>query len=353
MSDKEQLIIMLVQTFTGWEWLLDGLTEEQITAKPRFYDMSIKDVIAHLRAWQQVSIARVEAALENREPKFPDWLEGLHPESEEHREEYNARIYELYHDQPWSKVYQVWRDGFRRFLELAEQVPEQDLLNAQKYPWLEGYALSAVLEGSYGHHQEHLEPFAESRRNEKPPWTNVFSLNYFFQQSPQTVKNQIDEWINQGGTATEEIHWLNFAERADGNFRYLDNPCQDGILWSEISLTAYEQALKVDESSGRRNSYENSMMLLRAHMITHCGIVPGHRVLDPQIIQRWFFERLPMTRLEATEKALHWRNLPLTEIQLLRDIKHRLWVIQRLLEHGILTDDTELQEWARIRDDLP
>jgi hypothetical protein len=162
MSEKKQLITMLEQVFNQWQDLLEGLTEEQITAQPRSYDMSIKDVMGHLRAWQQVSIARMEAAVSNREPEFPDWLGGLHPESEEHREEYNARIYEIYHDQPWSKVHHVWRDGFLRFLDLIEAVPEQDLLNTQKYPWLaKGDALIAVLEGSYGHHQEHLEPFAD------------------------------------------------------------------------------------------------------------------------------------------------------------------------------------------------
>lgn len=159
MNDKKQILTVLKEEFNRWEELLAGMSEAQITAPHLPSDLSIKDVIAHLRAWQQVSIARLEAALLNREPEFPKWLAGLHPESEENRDQYNDWIYQTYREQPWSSVHQVWREGFLRFLELAEAIPEKDLLDVGRYPWLEGYALSAVLQGSYGHHHEdHLEP---------------------------------------------------------------------------------------------------------------------------------------------------------------------------------------------------
>ena len=71
----------------------------QLTAPQLPSNWAVKDVIAHLRAWQQVSIARLEAALNNGEPEFPDWLAGLQPESEEHLEQFNVRIYEANRDQ--------------------------------------------------------------------------------------------------------------------------------------------------------------------------------------------------------------------------------------------------------------
>jgi len=54
-------------------------------------------------------------------------------------------------------VQRNWREGFLHFVELGEAVPEQELFDAQKYAWLEGYALSDVLQGSLEHHQEHHE----------------------------------------------------------------------------------------------------------------------------------------------------------------------------------------------------
>ena len=82
MNDKAQIITALKEEFNRWEGLLAGISEDQITAPHLPSILSIKDVIAHLRAWQLVSIARLEAALINREPEFPKWLAGLDPEAE-------------------------------------------------------------------------------------------------------------------------------------------------------------------------------------------------------------------------------------------------------------------------------
>ncbi len=158
MKDKKRILTMLREEFDRWEELLASLSEEQITAPQLPSSLSVNNVIAHLRAWQQVSIARLEAAQHNKEPVFPNWLAGLDPESEGDRDQFNARIYETYHQQPWSRVHQEWRDGFLRFLELGEAIPEENLLDTEQYPWLKGYSLFAVLQGSYEHHHDdHLE----------------------------------------------------------------------------------------------------------------------------------------------------------------------------------------------------
>jgi hypothetical protein len=162
MSGKQEILAGLKEEYERWEELLANLSEAQIIASQLPSNLSIKDVIGHLRAWQQVTIARLEAAQFNREPEYPAWLAGLDPESEIHLEEFNARIHDIYREQPWSSVRRDWRDGFQRVLELGETIPEKDLLDAGRYPWLEGYPLSAVLTGTYEHHHEdHLEPLLD------------------------------------------------------------------------------------------------------------------------------------------------------------------------------------------------
>jgi hypothetical protein len=83
MNDKKQIITMLKEEFTRWEELLAGMSEEQITAPHLPSHWSIKDVIAHLWAWQQRSVARLEAALLNREPEFRKWPAELDPDSDQ------------------------------------------------------------------------------------------------------------------------------------------------------------------------------------------------------------------------------------------------------------------------------
>jgi hypothetical protein len=161
---KNHILAALREEFNHWEEALAGLSEEQINATPQPSELSIKDEIAHLWAWQQRSIARIEAGLNNAESKMPAWWPDAtvtRPEAssthEEHTNQVNARIYETYRDHPWAAVYEQWRAGFLRFLAAGEQIPEPALLDASRYAWLSGYSLADVLIGSYDHHQEHLE----------------------------------------------------------------------------------------------------------------------------------------------------------------------------------------------------
>jgi len=158
-NDKQHILTTLKEEFNRWEALLSGMSEEQITASQLPSNLSVKDVIAHLRAWQQRSIARLEAALSDREPDFSGWPAGLNPESEDDLDQVNAWIYQTYRDQPWAVVYQNWREGFLRFLALGEAIAEKDLFDPERYSWMGGYPLSLVLTASHEHHhEEHFEP---------------------------------------------------------------------------------------------------------------------------------------------------------------------------------------------------
>jgi hypothetical protein len=160
MNMKEYILAAMREQFDRWEDLLATLSPVQI-ASPQFeLDWSIKDVMAHLWAWQQISIARMEAAVHAREPRYPEWLAVPDADWEENANMTNARVYEIAHEKPWVEIYQDWRDGFVRLIGSGEHIPERDLLDGDKYPWLHGYSLAAVLLASYEHHQEHLEELA-------------------------------------------------------------------------------------------------------------------------------------------------------------------------------------------------
>jgi hypothetical protein len=157
MNMKGHILTALREQLDRWEVLLAGLSDGQIIAPLLPSNWSVKDVIAHLRAWQQRSIARSEAALSNREPEFPKWHPELEPDLESNTDPINAWIYEAYRGQPWVKVHQDWRQGFLQFLELGEGMLEKDLLDSGRYPWLGGHPLAFIYLASYDHHQEHLE----------------------------------------------------------------------------------------------------------------------------------------------------------------------------------------------------
>jgi len=157
MNMKEHILAALREQFNSWEELLASLSEEQITASHFDFDWSIKDVIAHLWAWQQISIARMEGGFLDREPVLPKWIVNLGEDWEDNADRVNALTFETNHEKPWSEIHQNWKEGFLRFLESGKPIPEKDLLDGDRYPWLKGYSLAFILVASYDHHQEHLE----------------------------------------------------------------------------------------------------------------------------------------------------------------------------------------------------
>lgn len=161
---KTHMLAALREEFDHWEKVLAKLTETQITTPPQPGELSLKDEIAHLWAWQQRSIARLEAGLNGADPKMPAWWPDAtvtRPDATDAHEvitnQINAQIYATFSDHSWADVYEQWRTGFLHFLAIGAQIAEPTLLDADRFAWLSGYALADVLLGSYDHHQEHLE----------------------------------------------------------------------------------------------------------------------------------------------------------------------------------------------------
>ncbi|MDD5467084.1 MAG: ClbS/DfsB family four-helix bundle protein [Anaerolineales bacterium] len=159
MKGKDAILRTLREEFDRWEALLAGLSEEQIRASLAPWRQSVKDVVAHLYAWQQISNARLEAAHANRVPAFPDWVGETDPDAEEELDGLNARIYAKYKHSTWDDIYPAWREGFLKLIGRAETLPEADAQDKRKFAWMKGYSINDVLESSYRHHhEEHLEP---------------------------------------------------------------------------------------------------------------------------------------------------------------------------------------------------
>lgn len=161
MDDKQEILQALRAEFNRWEALLAGMNEAQITDPQLPGGLSLKDVIAHLWAWQQRSIARMDAALHNHEPEFPKWPETLVAEADD-VDQVNDWILRTNRDKSWAQVYAEWRAGFLRFVELTEAIPEQELLQPGRYAWLGEHPLALIPRSSYEHHhEEHLGPLLD------------------------------------------------------------------------------------------------------------------------------------------------------------------------------------------------
>jgi hypothetical protein len=157
MNMQSHILAAMRELFEQWEALFGRLSEAQLAAPLEPSDGSIQDVTAHLWVWLQRTLARSEAARLGLEPDFPNWPVLLDPDGEGGAEPVNAWIYATYHGRPWDELHMAWRASFLRLLESADQVSERDLLDGDRYAWLEGWSLAQVLIASYDHHREHLD----------------------------------------------------------------------------------------------------------------------------------------------------------------------------------------------------
>ena len=164
LNQNENIVIKLKRIFESWEGFLASHTEQQIVTQLTPDGWSIREVILHLMAWQQISIARLQAVLNDTLPDLPGWLGGADIFfAEEHTTEFNNRIIEFNASEPWSCIYRDWREGFLRFIDLTESIPETKMYDEKCYEWLNGYPPLAVINGSLEHHEEHLEEVSKAK----------------------------------------------------------------------------------------------------------------------------------------------------------------------------------------------
>ena len=157
MSDKQHILDELAEIFNRWQLLLSSLSEEQLHTPLVPASWTVKDIVAHLWSWQQASVARMEAALQNRQPNYPAWWAQRGPDPEEDVDGTNALLYELSRDKPWKQVYAEWQAQFMHYLELTGQIDEKDFFDAGRYKWMGNFAITDSSNGSLDHHMEHYE----------------------------------------------------------------------------------------------------------------------------------------------------------------------------------------------------
>lgn len=155
MNLQAHILSAMREQFAGWETILGS--DPRLPDLLTLGDWTTKDVLIHLWAWQQVTLARIDAALQHGEPVFPTLFTEISGDWEEEADRTNAHVYEACHSQSWSTVHGNWRSGYLRLLELAAQVPEIELLDTGKFPWLNGWSPAFVLIASYDHHKEHFD----------------------------------------------------------------------------------------------------------------------------------------------------------------------------------------------------
>lgn len=155
-ANKAELLARMQSGYASFEGLLDSLSAEQKSTAGVNGDWAIKDIMAHLTAWQDRVSQRLEAIERREEPAF----EVI--ENDEQMNRFNEAVFLANRERPLSEVEANFRASAERLRLDAAKADERDLFEAGRFPWLKGGVLwESVAGNSFEHYEEHTPMIQE------------------------------------------------------------------------------------------------------------------------------------------------------------------------------------------------
>jgi uncharacterized protein (TIGR03083 family) len=126
---------------------LSTLTPDQMTEPGALGEWSVKDVLAHLYAWEQMVLGWLAATRRGETPHVPaegyKWNQ-LPAFNEEIRQEHNDRALE--------EVLGLYKKSYRQMMDTIRGLPEETLFTPGLYPWMNKNTLAAYFTSSTSSH---------------------------------------------------------------------------------------------------------------------------------------------------------------------------------------------------------
>jgi uncharacterized protein (TIGR03083 family) len=150
MTTRADLLHTIERERAAWQALLAEVGEERLQEPGPMGAWTFKDLAAHLLAWDERLLARIEAGPDGTPAPAP-W-----PASLEDDDEINVWIQAHYRDRPLRDVLVDMDRSHTRLAALLEAMPEDELLTPGRFDFMGGKAL---VDGDFfGHLHEEHEP---------------------------------------------------------------------------------------------------------------------------------------------------------------------------------------------------
>ncbi len=149
MTKQSELLACLRESRARLEAALVGLTDAQFNAPGAMDDWTIKDLLAHLTAWEVELVTLVGRWQLGQKPN---------PLADDDKEvaRLNAKWHTAYKDRPLDRVLADWRGVRQQTLRQVERLSDADLNAPRK--WLNGGTLADTIKSeTIEHEAEHLE----------------------------------------------------------------------------------------------------------------------------------------------------------------------------------------------------
>jgi hypothetical protein len=161
--DKQELLETMKTTRAGWDALLTEVGEARMTVAGVTGNWSVKDVVAHLTAWEKRTAARLIAVRQGGKPEPAPWPPNTSEEEE------NAWIYEANRKRSLRDVLDDSRRVHDQVMKQLQAVTDEDLNEPGRFSWLDGNKLAENIPGNtYEHYQEHAELIRKWLARQRP-----------------------------------------------------------------------------------------------------------------------------------------------------------------------------------------
>ncbi len=155
--DRAGLLTLMQQEQTALENLLTTLDAAQMTQPGVYGELSVKDVLAHIAAWQAMEVTWLRTSLRG-EPvvRYGPGYELGGPDDEAVTDRFNARIFAENRGKPLAAVLSDLRTAYGDLQAVVQALPEDDLHDPHHFDWWEGEPIWTSIAGnSYEHVREH------------------------------------------------------------------------------------------------------------------------------------------------------------------------------------------------------
>lgn len=151
--DKPSLLASTHDERTRLDALVASLDEAALTRDGAIEGLSVKDIVAHITAWERRVVAGTEAALRGETPAWPEpgW-------AMDRMDELNDRDFAANRDRATADVLAEARASYERASQLIEALDERDLFDGERYAWTRGEPAWRFFDSNMGeHYREHRE----------------------------------------------------------------------------------------------------------------------------------------------------------------------------------------------------
>lgn len=150
---KAKLLAEIQAERQSLEAVLAELSEDQMLVTGVIDDWTVKDLLAHIAVWEQRMVSWVAQAVRGEAPEMlPPGMTW------DDLDEWNEETYQKHRHRALEEVLTDFRQSYSRALQAAQGIEEQDLIDADRYPWREGRPLWVMVAANTSwHYKEHEE----------------------------------------------------------------------------------------------------------------------------------------------------------------------------------------------------